>query len=86
MLFGKMRAVLIASGLPDSLWAEAAGFVIHAEDRTGTKTVDDYKSPSEALTGKRPNIEHLRTWGCLAVKFVESTVARTSSRQEQCRR
>lgn len=71
VLFGKIRAVLLASGLPKSLWAEAAGFVVHVENRTGTKALKDYMSPYEALTGKKPSVEHFRTWGCLAMKFIE---------------
>jgi hypothetical protein len=72
VLFGKIRAVLNASGLPHTLWGEAANYVIYTQNRTGC-TVHDGLTPYEMLHGDRPNIGHLRAWGCVGVVYKDKT-------------
>ena len=64
VLLERVRALLHASGLPKSLWGEAARHVIWLKNRTSTKAIPSGKTPYELVTGKKPNLADLREWGC----------------------
>jgi hypothetical protein len=53
--------MLHASGLPRTLWGEAARHAVWIINRTTTKALDDMM-PFEAATGKKPDL-HVREWG-----------------------
>jgi hypothetical protein len=55
-------ALLHASGLPKTLWGEAARHVVWLLNCTSTKAVDG-KTPYEAAFGKKPDLWHVREWG-----------------------
>lgn len=57
-----IRALLHASGLPKTLWGEAAHHVVWLLNRTTTKAVDG-KTPYEAAFGKKPDLRHVWEWG-----------------------
>lgn len=61
-LVEKIRAMLHSSGLPRTLWAEAARHAVWVLNRTSTKSLDG-KTPLEAATGKKPDLRDLREWG-----------------------
>ncbi|KAJ3991967.1 copia protein [Lentinula boryana] len=54
--------MLHSSGLPRTLWAEAARHAVWVLNRTSTKSLDG-KTPLEAATGKKPDLQDLREWG-----------------------
>lgn len=58
----RVRALLHASGLPKSLWGEAARHVVWLLNRTSTKAVDG-NTPYEAAFGKKPDLSKVREWG-----------------------
>ena len=58
----RIRALLHASGLPRTLWGEAARHVVWLMNRTSTKAVSG-KTPYEAAFGKKPNLSDVREWG-----------------------
>ena len=58
----RIRALLHSSGLPKSLWGEAARHVVWLMNRTFTKAVDDM-TPYEAAFLKKPNLGKVREWG-----------------------
>lgn len=58
------RAIMIESGVPDSFWAEAIYFVNYICNRSATKSLD--KSPYEILYHKKPDLSHIRVFGCNA--------------------
>ena len=58
----RIRALLHASGLPKSLWGEAACHVVWLMNRTTTKAVSEM-TPYEAAFGKKPNLHDVREWG-----------------------
>jgi len=57
-----VHACLIQSGLPKSLWAEAANFIIWVKNRTTTKVLGDI-TPHKKLTGQKPNLARVLEWG-----------------------
>lgn len=62
-LVEKVRAMLHDSGLPRFLWGEAISHAVYLKNRTPTKALPDDTTPYEAVTGKKPDLRHLRVWG-----------------------
>jgi hypothetical protein len=58
----RVRALLHASGLPKSLWGEAARHVVWLLNRTSTKAVAG-NTPYEAAFGKKPDLSKVQEWG-----------------------
>jgi len=58
----RIRALLHASGLPKSLWGEAARHVVWLLNRTPTKAVKG-RTPFEAAFGKKSDMGGVREWG-----------------------
>jgi hypothetical protein len=52
------------AGLPKSYWAEAATVAVYLKNRLIHRILG--KTPYEALHGSKPDVSHLRTFGCLA--------------------
>jgi len=57
------RTILIASGLPRSFWAEALNASCYIINRCLTRPILN-KTAYELFKGKKPNIIHLRLFGC----------------------
>ena len=53
------------AGLSNSFWIYAVKAKLHAYNVTPIKRAD-YKTPTELWSGKKPNISHLRVFGCQA--------------------
>ena len=58
----RIRALLHASGLPRTLWGEAARHVVWLMNWTRTKAVVGM-TPFEAAFGKKPDFSDVREWG-----------------------
>lgn len=59
----RAKAMLFDAGLPKVYWAEAvatATYLINRSPAAGLKG----KTPEEAWTGQRPDLKHLRVFGC----------------------
>ncbi|XP_021719011.1 uncharacterized protein LOC110686710 [Chenopodium quinoa] len=57
------RTMLIASGLPRNFWAEAVNTACYILNRVTIRSVIN-KTPYELFRGRKPNISHLRAFGC----------------------
>ena len=66
----KARSMLAGPGLPKRLWAEAMATACYL--RNITPSVDSTKSPYEIWTGYRPNVGHLKVFGCVAYVHIDS--------------
>ncbi|GJP60914.1 hypothetical protein CLOP_g18134 [Closterium sp. NIES-67] len=64
------RALLIESGLGNSMWPHAARHATVARNRVLTKVADDMWVPLERWLGKKPPVDMLRVFGCMAVAHV----------------
>ena len=84
-IFSKVRAILFDSGLPQTLWGEAANTVIYLLNRCPTRSLDN-KTPYEAWNGKTPNLDHLRIFGCIAYHYDnDPQKGKLDSRTIKCR-
>ena len=57
------RTMLIASGLPRNFWAEALNLSCYTVNRCIIRPILN-KTPYKLLKGRKPNIMHLRVFGC----------------------
>ena len=58
------RSMLKHKSMPNYLWGEAIRHATYLINRVATRALND-KMPYEMLRSRRPNISHLRVFGCL---------------------
>ena len=63
-----VRAMLADAGLPKKFWAEALSTAVYLRNRSPTTVLE--VTPFESWTGKKPQVEHLRIFGCMAYAHV----------------
>ena len=61
--------MLADAKLPPRFWAESVSTAVYLRNRSPTTAVKG-KTPLEAWTGKKPNVKHLRVFGCEAYAHV----------------
>jgi len=57
------KAMMFDQDLPNSLWVEATGTAVYIQNRCPHAILED-KTPEEAFSGKKPEVGHLRVFGC----------------------
>ena len=57
------RAMIHDQDLPMYLWAEAAITTVYVQNRTPHRVLE-IKTPEEVFSGKKPEVSHLRIFGC----------------------
>ena len=60
-----VRAMLKAKDLPRELWGEAVNTAVYILNRASSKALQG-QTPYEKWTGRKPSVDHLRTFGCIA--------------------
>ncbi|CAK1547641.1 unnamed protein product [Leptosia nina] len=68
-LLEKARCMLINANLQKSLWAEAIRTAAYITNRTPTRALN-YKTPEEVWSGRKPNLSHMRIFGCEAMMHI----------------
>ena len=68
-LIETVRSILLHAGLPHKFWGEALSMATYLKNRSPTKAVENM-TPYEAWTGKRPDVSHLRVFGCDAYGLI----------------
>lgn len=64
-----VRWMLAEKHLPKEFWAEAVSTAVYIFNRCSTRS-NQGKTPYEVWTGRKPNVSHLRIFGCLAYAHV----------------
>jgi hypothetical protein len=62
-IINSAKAMIHDHELPMFLWAEACNTAIYVQNKSAQKILGD-KTPEEAFTGMKPEIGHLRIFGC----------------------
>ncbi|KAF2345651.1 Integrase catalytic core [Trinorchestia longiramus] len=70
-IFEAVRAMLSDSKLPKTFWVEAVSTAVYVKNRSPTSAHKNL-TPYQALNGHKPNVQHFRTFGCMA--FAAATV------------
>ncbi|TPX29978.1 DNA-directed DNA polymerase [Synchytrium microbalum] len=63
-LFNKVRCMLLDGNVAKIWWAEAASTAAYIHNRLPTKVLKDH-TPYQALLGEKPDISHMRVFGCV---------------------
>ena len=66
---GAAKAMLHDQGLPLLLWAEACNTVVYLQNRSLHRALG-HLTPEEAFSRKKPNVGHLRIFGCIAYYYI----------------
>ncbi|KAF2347481.1 Zinc finger CCHC-type [Trinorchestia longiramus] len=64
-----VRAMLSDSKLPKTFWAEAVSTAVYVKNRSPNSAHKNL-TPYQALNGLKPNVQHFRTFGCMAYAHV----------------
>ena len=82
-LMEMVRRMISRTNLPGFLWGEALKIALYILNRVPTKVVP--LTPFELWTGRKPSLNHLKVWGCLAeVKLYNPTLSKLDSRTTRC--
>jgi len=63
------RSMLKHAGMPNKLWAEAVSTAVYIKNRLPTRATPN-STPFARWNRKKPDISHLRTFGCLAFAWI----------------
>lgn len=67
------RSMMSGSKLPSNLWGEAVKTANYTCNRRLTSISGDL-TPDELYYGRKPNVSHMRIWGCDATVYIEKKV------------
>lgn len=80
----RITAMLNESGLSKAFWGECLAALVHIWNRCPTSAVEK-KTPFELWHGKKPDVSHLRIWGCTAYVHVQKDKRNAlGSHMEKC--
>ncbi|GJQ89693.1 putative RNA-directed DNA polymerase [Tanacetum coccineum] len=82
-LLNVARSLLFQSGIPLSMWPECILTAAYLVNRLPTSVLNG-KSPFELVYRVKPNLSHLRSFGCLCYSTVLNNSDKFSSRSEKC--
>ena len=83
-LVESVRSMLANAKLPRKFWAEVLSTAAYLRNRSPTKAVQGM-TPVEAWTGERPDVSHLRAFGCAAYAHVAKDERRKlDSKSRRC--
>jgi len=63
MIMEAVKTMIHDQDLPMHLWAEAARTTIYVQNKLSHITLG-FKTPDEMFTGKKPEVSHLKIFGC----------------------
>ena len=72
-LMESARAMIAHAGLPNSYWGEAVATAAYVRNRMPTTAIKNNQTPYERWYGRKPNVNHLRVFGCVAYAQVPDT-------------
>jgi len=80
----RIVSLLNESGLPEKFWVECLASLVHVTNLCPTSALVG-KTPHEIWYGKKPDVSHLRVWGCLAYVHVQRDKRdKLGSHMEKC--
>lgn len=83
-LIESVRSMLSDSGLPKTFWAEAVSTAVYVRNRCPTVALNN-KTPYEALNGRKPNVKHLKIFGCISHAHVpKDERSKLDSKSRRC--
>ena len=82
-LVERARTMILESGVSTDFWAEAVNTANYLKNRSPTKVLPNM-TPQEAWTGEKPDLSHLRVFGCKAlVKIPDNNRKKWDSKSKE---
>ncbi|CAL9028169.1 unnamed protein product, partial [Prunus brigantina] len=79
-----VRCMLKLKNLPKYFWAEAVACAVYILNRSPSRSVNG-RTPYEVWSGRKPNIQHLRVFGCIAYSHVPDHIRKKlDEKAEKC--
>ena len=73
------RSMLHAAGLPMSFWTYAVRTAVYLRNRSPTRALNNI-TPYEAWRGEKPDLSHLRVFGCRAYVYLHKAQRSSTSK------
>ena len=77
------RAMMSHANLPNSYWAEAVATAVHVRNRSTSSALREDMTPYEKWYGRRPDVSHLRVFGCIAYAHIPDSQRRKLDKKAQ---
>ena len=77
------RAMLVHAGLNEKFWAEAVATAVYIRNRLPSKAIGDI-TPNEIWHGKKPCVQHMKTFGCLAIALDKTENRKFRAKGREC--
>lgn len=77
------RSILKGMKIPNILWGEAVRHSTYIINRVATKALDN-QTPYESLMQKKPNVEHMRIFGCVAYTKINGPYLKKLEERSRC--
>ena len=68
-LMESARSMLSHAGLSNRYWAEAVATAAYIRNCIPTAAIKEGQTPYERWYGKKPNVSHLKVFGCMAFSY-----------------
>lgn len=78
-----VRSFLKQMGMPATFWGEAVRHTIYVLNRLPTRALTGV-TPYEAWKNKKPNINHIKTFGCKAYMKVPNNLTKKLDNHSRC--
>ena len=69
-LIESARLMIRHAGLPNTYWAEAISTAAYVRNQMPMTAIKENKTPYERWYGRKPDVSHLRVFGCIAYAHV----------------
>jgi transposase InsO family protein len=80
----KARTMLLEACLPESFWAEAVNTAVYLHNRSPTRSLKEL-TPYEAWNGTKPDLSHLKVFGCDAYLHVpDEKRSKLQAKSQKC--
>ena len=80
----KAKAMMVHAGLDDRYWAEAVQTATYIKNRLPTRSLEHNVTPYELWYGRKPDLSHIRVFGCTAYALVPDTKRRKFDVRLRC--
>lgn len=77
------RSIMKHMSVPNRLWGEAIKHSTYLLNRIATRAIKD-RTPYEVYHGRKPNVGHLRVFGCIGYAKVDSKLLKKLDDRLEC--
>ena len=78
------RTMLHDANLPDTYWAEAINTATYIRNRCISRALGNKVTPEELWRNQKPNVQHMKAFGCIAYAYDERYKTKFAKRAQKC--